>query len=69
MASGQGGFDIQIKRENRWITEATREQETDARGLAKKLLSDPKCAGARVVAIQLRRDGTHNEKVIFIYNI
>jgi hypothetical protein len=61
----QGEFDIQILRDNRWTTEAARGSEMDARALAKKFLSDPRCAGARVVANQSMRDGTIRENVVF----
>lgn len=65
MASNQGDFDIQVLSNNRWSTEAIREREIDARALAKKFLSDNKCAGARVVSNRIKHDGSVEEKVIF----
>jgi len=65
MASNQDNFDIQIFKNNRWATEAIREREIDARAIAKKFLSDKKCAGARVVANRIKHDGSIEEKVIF----
>jgi len=65
MASNQGNFDIQVFKNNRWATEAIREREIDARTMAKKFLSDKKCAGARVVANRVKHDGSVEEKVIF----
>lgn len=60
-----GNFDIQVLRENRWVTEAVRGAEIDARALAKKYLADKKCAGARVVANIPKRDGSVDEQVVF----
>jgi hypothetical protein len=65
MASGQGDFDIQIKRDARWVTEAMRDKEIDARALAKKYLKDPQCAGVRVVANRIKRDGSIEENIVF----
>jgi len=65
MASNQGDFDIQVFKNDRWITEAIREREIDARAMAKKFLSDKRCAGARVVSNRLQSDGSVDEKVIF----
>jgi hypothetical protein len=62
MAAGE--FDIQILRDSRWTTEAVRASEMDARALAKKYLSNPQCAGARVVANFAMGDGTVRENVI-----
>lgn len=62
MAAGE--FDIQILRDSRWTTEAVRASEMDARALTKKYLSNPQCAGARVVANFAMGDGTVRENVI-----
>ena len=63
MASGQGDFDIQIKRDARWVTEAMRDKEIDARALAKKYLRDPQCAGVRVVANRIKRETAQSKKI------
>ena len=65
MASNQGDFDIQVFKKNRWATEAIREREIDARTMAKKFLSNKKCAGARVLSNRVKHDGSVEENVIF----
>ncbi len=61
----QGDFDIQVLRDDRWITEAIRGSEMDARALAKTYLKNPQCGGARIVANAVKHDGTISESVIF----
>ena len=65
MASNQGDFDNQVFKKNRWATEAIRERGIDARTMAKKFLSNKKCAGARVLSNRVKHDGSVDEKVIF----
>ncbi len=61
----QGEFDIQVLKDDRWVTEAIRGSEMDARALAKTYLKNSRCAGARVVANQVKGDGTVSENVVF----
>lgn len=50
-------FDIQVLKDGRWVTDAVRASELDARALARTYLKNKRCPGARVV--------DKNEKVIF----
>jgi len=65
VASERETFEIQKLRQGRWTTEMVRDREEDARQLAKTLLKDKSCGGARVVRNWLHRDGTVAEKVVF----
>jgi len=64
MAVG-GGVEVQVMKQGRWITEATRDNEAGARQLLPKFLADKSCDGVRLVRSSLNRDGSSNETVIF----
>lgn len=58
-------FEIQVRHDGRWTTEAARSREAEALKLAETFLAKPDCEGARIIANRTRRDGTIDEKVIF----
>lgn len=61
----QSEYEVQILRNDRWGTEATRNGEAGAKKLANELLSDKNCAGVRIIANKINRDGSIVENVIF----
>jgi len=65
MVGGNENFEIQVRRDGRWITESARDSEAAARQLAKEFLKNKNCAGARVVGNRSFRDGSTDEEVIF----
>jgi hypothetical protein len=58
-------FEVQVMRDNRWVTETVCRSEAEAVAAAKRFLSDRKCGGAQVIRNFLRPDRTTIEKVIF----
>ncbi len=48
-SSGRGTYEIQILKDNRWVTEAIRNWEGDAKEHAEKILGNKSVAGVRVV--------------------
>lgn len=65
MASGRAGFEIQILRNNHWITDEYRETESAGRAVAKSILGKHECQGVRVVKSWKRADGVETETVVF----
>jgi len=65
LLKGEKNYEVQVRQDNRWGTESVRDSEVLARQLAKELLKNKKCAGARVVENCPLRDGSMDETVIF----
>jgi hypothetical protein len=65
MLGGNENFEVQVMRDNRWVTESARDSEAAARQLAKKFLSNKDCAGARVIGNSSFNDGSTDETIIF----
>jgi hypothetical protein len=65
VASNRESFEVQVLKQGRWVTESARDKEAEARQLAKTLLNDKSCEGARVMRNWLKTDGSMNESVIF----
>ncbi len=64
MASGRADFEIQVLRNNHWITEEYRETELAARAIAKNILAKRECQGVRVVKNWTRADGVVTETIL-----
>lgn len=58
-------YELQIKRDDRWVIQSTFEREDEALVAAEALLKNPKTAGVKVVRDWQRNDGRHVEKVVF----
>ncbi len=58
-------YEVQTLRDNRWVTEATRDDLEHAKTLALKLLDNPHCGGARVMGVVRRLTGQEVEKEFF----
>jgi len=58
-------YEIQLKREGRWITDSVLEQEQEAVQLAKKYLSAGTVQGARVIYERALGNGETTERTIF----
>ncbi|RAU23384.1 hypothetical protein CU669_04435 [Paramagnetospirillum kuznetsovii] len=65
MVADRASFEVQVSKDGRWATETIVYKEDEARALAKKLLADKKCEGAKIVRNWLRGDGTMVESEIF----
>jgi len=65
MAVGHTDYEIQVLRDERWVTTAIVGKEDDARGSAKKLFADKTCPGVRVISNWHRSDGGIVEKEIY----
>lgn len=65
MVADRASFEIQVSKDGRWATETIVYKEDEARSLAKKLLANKACEGAKVVRNWLRGDGTMVESEIF----
>lgn len=65
MNSSRENFEVQVMRQGRWITQAVKNRESEANDMAKTLLLDKSCPGARVIRNWLGQDGLTTEKVIF----
>lgn len=65
MNSSRENFEVQVMRQGRWITQAVKNRESEAGDMAKTLLLDKACPGARVVRNWLGQDGLTTEKVVF----
>ncbi|MBR9972812.1 hypothetical protein [Magnetospirillum sulfuroxidans] len=65
MASDRANFEIQAMKDGRWIQQSLVGDQNAAVSAAKKLLTDKKCEGARVIRNWARGDGTFDEKEIF----
>ncbi|OAN50582.1 hypothetical protein A6A04_17935 [Paramagnetospirillum marisnigri] len=65
MVADRASFEVQVSKDGRWSTNTIVYKEDEARGLAKKLLADKKCEGAKIVRNWLRADGTMVESEIF----
>lgn len=65
MASDRANFEIQAMKDGRWIQQSLIDDQVAAVSAAKKLLTDKKCEGARVIRNWARGDGTFDEKEIF----
>ncbi|MDO8606691.1 MAG: hypothetical protein Q7R40_09160 [Phaeospirillum sp.] len=65
MVADRASFEVQVSKDGRWSTETIVYKEDEARTLAKKLLADKKCEGAKIVRNWLRSDGTMVETEVF----
>jgi hypothetical protein len=65
VASARESFEVQVLKQGRWVTESARPSEEEARALAKKLLGNKACPGARVMRNWQNFDGTMAENVVF----
>jgi hypothetical protein len=65
MAVERTTFEVQIMRDNRWVTETILDKEDDARATATRFMADQKCEGARVMRNWLRQDGRTVETQLF----
>lgn len=65
LSAGNANFEIQVMKEGRWVAESIRDSEDDARALAKRLMANKACEGARVVRNWMRGDGTMVETEVF----
>jgi len=65
MIADQAEYEVQVLRNDRWSTEATRRGEAGAKQHANELLGDKKCAGVRVIGNTINRDGSITERVVF----
>lgn len=65
MNAGRESFEVQILRQNRWVTESMRPKDAEARELAKKIFADKSCAGVRVVRNWMKSDGSMVESTVF----
>ncbi len=65
MSEGRASFEVMVQRDNRWVTEAVRGKETEAKELALKYFADKKCEGVRIVRNWLRADGNTIENEVF----
>ena len=65
MAASRYSFDVQVRCGDRWIIEAVRHNEADARALAAGIFADSKCAGTRIVRNWTRPDGNLIETELF----
>lgn len=63
-SAGRGTYEIQILKDNRWVTEAIRNWEGDAKEHADKLLGNKAIAGVRVV-LEASGGGPSRDQVIF----
>ncbi|KAF0222537.1 MAG: hypothetical protein FD176_2603 [Rhodospirillaceae bacterium] len=66
MASERANFEVQVMKDGRWIQQSLVAEEAAAVAAAKKLLTDKKCEGARVLRNWARGDGKFDEKEIFV---
>lgn len=65
VAAGSANFEIQVMKAGRWVAESLRDGEDDARAIAKRLLANKSCEGARVIRNWMRGDGTMVESEVF----
>ena len=65
MATSHYSFDVQVRCGGRWIIEAVRDNEADARALAAGIFADCKCRGTRIVSNWTRPDGNVIETELF----
>ena len=65
MAGESTTFEVQIMRDNRWVTESVLNTEDSARAVATRFMADQKCEGARVMRNWLRLDGRTVETQLF----
>ncbi len=65
MRLGYESYEIQVQRDGRWVTESSRDSQSEAQQLAEKFLADKSCAGARIIANKEASDGSTRETVVF----
>jgi hypothetical protein len=65
MAAGRASFEVQVFKDDHWVTEDIRETETSARTIAKTTFARRSCQGVRIIKNWERADGLVTESVIF----
>ncbi|HLN24939.1 MAG TPA: hypothetical protein VK558_13265 [Patescibacteria group bacterium] len=65
MAAGRASFEVQVFKEDHWVTEEVRETESSARSVARTIFSRRSCQGVRIIKNWERSDGLVTESVIF----